>query len=133
MMIHFQKFSPKGMVVIQKGIIPFEETCSLCEAFNEHPDFMDFRYQLFIYDKVEDFTMSVSDVMHLAQLDTRASIKNPHIKVAIVCDSPLIYGVGRMYDAYAADSQWETEVFYTLNEALDFLNLDRQDLDIPGL
>ena len=67
--------------------------------------------------------LSTNDMMNLAEQDQAASEKNQNVKVAIVSDSPLVYGLGRMYEAFSGDNPWEIMIFYELKEAQEWLNL----------
>ncbi len=122
-MIMQLNFYPRGMKVIQEGIVASHEIQEICYQFNSHPDFNSFRYQLFIYQNIEDFQMSADEVRTLARMDSEASFFNPDIKVAIVTTSPLIYGMIRMYSAYARECQWETRDFKQIEDALHWLGI----------
>ena len=106
-----------GMIVVFRGVVTTQELVDsndqLLSQLKKHP----YKYQLVCFFDIDDFIVSTSELMQVAQRDVAAFKVNPVEKVAIVCDSPLIYGVARMYDAFAFGSNAETQIFETLDAA----------------
>jgi len=107
-----------------QGQITSQEILDANTQIINHPDFASFQYQLWICQPVEDFLLSTNDIQELADQDRKAAEINPSIKVAVVSDSPLVFGFGRMYEAFSQDSPWEIMIFYRLKEAKEWLGLE---------
>jgi hypothetical protein len=116
-------FNNHGVTAIFSGIITSQEIYDANTEILNHPDFLSLRYQLCIFQNVNDFQISTHEMMLTAQRDIEASKTNKNVKVAIVTDSTLVYGLGRMYDAFADESDWQTEIFWKIEEARDWLEI----------
>ena len=116
-MIKEIEYRKDGVLLAFQGKITSKEIIDANTELIDHRDFESFRYQLWLFDPVDDFVLSAEELELLADQDRKASEKNPHIKVAIVSSSPLVYGLGRMYEAFYGDGPWETMVFYDVDEA----------------
>ncbi len=46
--------------------------------------------------------------------------------MAIVAESPWVFGLGRVYEAYYGDGPWVIRVFYELEKAEKWVNLSDQ-------
>ncbi len=112
-----------GVRLAFEGKITSQEILDANMKIINHDGFASIRYQLWMFSSVEDFMLSTNDMMNLAEQDQAASEKNQNVKVAIVSDSPLVYGLGRMYEAFSGDNPWEIMIFYELKEAQEWLNL----------
>ncbi len=65
----------------------------------------------------------------LARMSAQLEPPVPGVKTAVVASDDLLYGLGRMYEAFRATAQGSTRtvgVFRTRTEALAFLGLDPQ-------
>jgi hypothetical protein len=122
-MIEQITFNNHGVTAIFSGVITSQEIYDANTEILSHPDFPSLRYQLCIFQNVSDFRLSAYEIMLTAQRDIEASKTNKNVKVAIVSDSTLVYGLGRMYDAFADESDWQTEIFWKIEEAYDWLKI----------
>jgi hypothetical protein len=122
-MIEQVTFNNHGVTAIFSGVITSQEIYDANTEILSHPDFPSLRYQLCIFQNVSDFQISTHELMLTAQRDIEASKTNKNVKVAIVTDSTLVYGLGRMYDAFADESDWQTEIFWKIEEAYDWLEI----------
>ena len=114
-------YTEHGVELTLFGLITSEEILVANAGIIKHDKFTTWRYQLWIFENVEDIRLSTNDVRNLARQDTLASHENPDLKIAIVSDSTLAFGLGRMYEAYSSDNKWETMVFGGLEEAREWL------------
>jgi hypothetical protein len=81
------------------------------------PQFDELRYTILDALEVQELIVSnPSFIAELAAIDSAAALTNPHIKVAVVTQSPEI---GRLVELYKADPlcPFPTQVFGTLAEA----------------
>ena len=85
--------------------------------FYEHDRFSELRYQLCDFLEVNKISASNEGIRRAARQDAEASRRNPHVKVAIVTTSDLVYGLTRMYELSGYESLWQTEIFGTRAEA----------------
>jgi len=120
-MIEQITFNNHGVTAIFSGVITSQEIYDANTEILTHPDFPSLSYQLCIFQNVSDFKISTNEMMLVAQRDADASKINANVKVAIVTDSSLVYGLGRMYEAFADESNWQTEIFWKIEEAHDWL------------
>jgi len=122
-MIENIEFNDHGATIIFSGVITSQEIYEANTAMLTHPDFASLRYQLCIFQNVSDFQLSTNEIMLTAQRDIEASKINTDVKVAIVTDSTLVYGMGRMYEAFADESNWQTEIFWKIEDAHNWLEI----------
>jgi hypothetical protein len=69
---------------------------------------------------------SVEDIRKIVELSARMDPPDTHARFAIVAPNKLMFGLGRMYEAYRELQPQSTKVvrvFKTLREAMDFLGL----------
>ena len=120
MLIEVKKVN-NGVIAYFSGLITTKEIIEAndqCVAFlAEDP----YRYQIFVFNDIEDFQVSTKEMRMLAHRDVNEFQNSTVQKVAVVCTSPLIYGMTRMYEAYATDSTAETQIFATLEEAQNWV------------
>lgn len=81
-----------------------------------HERFAEMRYQLCDFLEVTKMSVTPAGVREASAEDSEASQRNPHVRVAIVTQSPLIFGLARMYASYGFESHWETQIFDSMAE-----------------
>ena len=77
----------------------------------ESPRFMEINYELCDFTRVERISVSNEVIRKVAEMDEKASIRDPSIKAAIVTDSPLLHGLARMYELTGFENHWEIQIF----------------------
>ena len=90
-------------------------------ALYEDPRFPTIRYEIADFREVDEFTASAQTVRRLSRMDKDQSVRNPHVRVAILVGSALTRGIAHMYALAAGDTPWEIKVFATEEEARDWL------------
>ena len=75
------------------------------------------KYQLCDYTKVDKFEISNFELRRIASQDEKAATLNPDMLVAIVSVQDLMFGLARMWEAYAGETPFETAVFREWEEA----------------
>lgn len=111
-----------GIAAIFRGVVTSEELLDACNQFLSRLKEAPYRYQLMCFYDIEDFQVSAAEIRDIAWRDIAAFKQNPVEKIAIVSDSKLIYGLARMYEAFASDSTAETQIFERLNDAEQWLS-----------
>lgn len=106
-----------GVEIELTGVVTSEDLLSLSAEMYNHPNMEHFRYQLWHMDGVDDLLISAQQMREVARQDMETAVAFPRMKVAIVSNSSLVYGMGRMYEAFCDGSGWETMVFHDLDEA----------------
>ena len=120
-MIERIEYVKDGVVLSLSGVITSKEILDAGNDLRNHHDFELRKYALWIFQSVEDIKISTVDIRRIAEQDIEASKVNPGIKVGVVSDTAHVFGLGRMYEAFAAESQWETMVFYSLKDAQEWI------------
>ncbi len=122
-MIEKIEFNDRGVTLVFTDVITSQEIFDANTSIITHPDFTSLRYQLCIFHTVKDFQLSTAEMLSTAQRDIQAAKQNADVRVAIVTDSTLVYGLGRMYEAFSDESPWETAIFWTIEEAREWLGI----------
>lgn len=121
-MIESIEFVDEGVRLFFRGIITSEELLEANNKVLQHQGFESCKYHLWIFDDVKDFIVSADEVRQFAESDRKESERNPTLKTGIVSESPLVFGIGRMYEAFYGDGPWQVMAFYQLDEAEKWLN-----------
>lgn len=120
-MIEAIEYVKDGVEVSLTGVITSKEILDAGAEIRKRDEFVSRKHALWIFQSVEDIEISTNEIRRMAELDVEAAKVNPGIKVGIVSDTALVFGLSRMYEAYAGESQWETQVFYTLEDAQEWV------------
>lgn len=76
------------------------------------------RCALLDFSRVEKANVSNETIRDLARLNINASkLVTPGAAVALVAPDSLVYGLARMWGAYAESTEWATQVFQDLGDA----------------
>ena len=121
-MIDSIEFTDKGVWLTFSGIITSKEIIDANTKTFQHQGFELSKYQLWIFNSVKDFIISAEELQQIAERDIKESERNPKLKIAIVSDSNLAFGLGCMYEAFYGEGPWETMVFHRLEEAEKWIN-----------
>jgi hypothetical protein len=111
---------------VWSGVVTMEEARGHNEALLADPDFHPAMKQLSDARSVES-EVSGLGVRGLA----RHSAFGPLSRRAIVAPDDVIFGISRMYQAQATDAG-EIRVFRRLDEALEWLEVDAEELGVAG-
>jgi hypothetical protein len=77
-----------------------------------------YRCALQDFSRVEEIKISSDAIREVAAMNLEAAkLVPPGAAVAIVASNPLMYGLGRMWEAWVAESGWRTRVFEDCGEA----------------
>ncbi len=120
-MIKAIEYDNNGVTLTFQGRITSKEILGANTDIINHHSFKEIKYQLWILNDVEDFLLSAVEIKAMADQDSKAAVINPEVKVAIVSKSQLVFGLGRMYEAFSIHNPWEVISFYNLEEALEWI------------
>ena len=125
-MIKAIEYAKEGVELSFTEVITSKEIYDANTEIIEHLKSSPYKYQLWLFQKVDDFKISAQELENTALRNIEASKTHPGIKVAIVSDSPLVFGIGRMYEAYykvnANERYWETMIFYDVKKAREWIS-----------
>jgi hypothetical protein len=82
-------------------------------------------------DVTEIVDPSVEDIRRIVEVSAKADPPDSHARFAIAAPNKLMFGLGRMYEAYRELQPQSTKVvrvFKTVREAMDFLGLEEEEL-----
>ena len=116
-MIDAKEYTKDGSRFTLSGVITSKEIMELNAELYKQWDFLSYKYQLWIFNRVEDFLLSSDEIRLLATQDKNTSREKTEIKVAFVSESPLVFGLCRMYEAFYGNGPWMHMVFKSLKDA----------------
>ena len=98
-----------------------ELIASLEESLQSEATLRGYRYSLLDFSAIVDLDLSQDDLLTLAGLTSRISALNPDILVAIIAPQDIIFGLARMWEAYADESCCEMHIARSPTEAEGWL------------
>jgi hypothetical protein len=120
------KWEQRGVFVTGTGAITDDELDAANRAIQASPNLTRMRFQLVDGLGVTELRLSRVAIQRAAKLDAELSMRFPGVKVAIVLQGPLAFGLARMYELSAVFSQWETRIFSTVREARSWIGEHEQ-------
>ena len=84
-------------------------------------NFKKYRYSILDYTEVNEVDVSNEAIQFVAELCIKASKVNPDPVIAFAANSDLTYGLSRMYEAMISLTDWETMVFRSKKEAVEWI------------
>lgn len=117
-MIKSKRTTRNGYEVFFTGTITSDEMFEIGSDFKQHPDFTSLDYVLMSFKDINNMLIPNEEVEQLARRDILASVINPSIRFTVATDSPLVFGLARMWEAYYSGGPWEAMVFNDFDEAL---------------
>lgn len=74
---------------------------------------------------VEEIAVDRACMLEIAKRDKIAAEKNPDVKVALIIQKVLLFGLSKLYEFSTVNSPWQIEMFYSKDEAEHWLNSPR--------
>ncbi len=102
------------------GVVTSQQIYDARKAVIEHPEFSGRKYHIWIFESVDDIMLDANQMKIIQREDLQNSKINPILKVALVCDTDVAYGMCRMYEGFAGDI-WNISVFRKLQDAYDWV------------
>ena len=112
-----------GNIILGRGILTdYEYIKSLTEHLNQDQEkFSKYKFSLTDVTAVTKLDLSTESINIIANLCIEASKVNPDPIVAIAANRDLMYGLARMYEALVDRTDWETMVFRSKKEAVEWI------------
>ncbi|MBW1813454.1 MAG: hypothetical protein JRJ39_07210 [Deltaproteobacteria bacterium] len=120
--VSIDKKSDLVLRVVQ-GLVSTDELLKSLEDVLNHPDYHPGMKSLTDLREATPFT-NTGDVEQIANLLQKRKDRFKEGKAAVVVSKEVSYGMIRMLQAYAADSPFEIEVFYDIEEAKKWLGVN---------
>ena len=111
-----------GIEIIGKGVVSGKEIYDGNRIIYSGDTLSRHKYQIVNFANVERLEVSQEEAVKLANQDIEASKTNPNIVIAVVASLNHAFGLGRMWEAHANRSGFETKVFRTREEAVTWTN-----------
>jgi len=124
MAVTFQYENNKqGIIVTAIGRVDGKEFLNKMEEFFSDPQTIrNYRYGLNDFTQLEKFDISSKQLFSLAKLHRKASKFNTNLIVGFAINKPFIYGIVRIWMAYAAATGWQINIEKTLPEIKSWIN-----------
>lgn len=108
-----------GVVLIAEGKLSFEDVLQANEDFfKRHAwEFPNCRYWFADYSQVEETDVDFTQIRKLASMHVEVSKQNSQLVVAVLSSANFIFGMARMWESFAAETGWATQVFRSADEA----------------
>ena len=107
-----------GIMVIGEGVVIGSEIKEINDIIYESPEKIEkISYQLRDFTDVSDISISSAEIEGLAIQDKEAFEVNQNMLIALVAKEDLIFGLARMWEAYAYKPSFETMVFKKIDDA----------------
>jgi hypothetical protein len=108
-----------GVVLIAEGKLSFEDVLQVNEDFFKHHagEFLNCRYWFADYSQVEETDVDLVQIRKLASMHVEVSKQNSKLVVAVYSSANFIFGMARMWESFAAETGWTTQVFRSAGEA----------------
>jgi hypothetical protein len=112
-----------GVLLTAEGNLSFQEVLTANENFfKQHAEeFLHCRYWFADYSQVEHTDVDFTQIRHLAAMHISVSKLNPQLIVAVHSSADFIFGMARMWESFAAETGWTTQVFRSGEEAKSWL------------
>ena len=118
MALRFEQRVNDGLLVEAEGIITIEDLIQANDQiYSSREKIMALKYQIWDFQKVKDLISTADDMRVLAAQDAEAAKLNPDMIIALISPWDLGFGMGRMWEAFVDQSNINTHVFRTREEA----------------
>lgn len=118
MPIEYSYIENNGILLKGTGIITAADVSMVNKFIYETPQkIKKITYQLCDYTEIEGVNMSSNEVRMLSKEDATAAKINSKMIIAVVGKEDLIFGLLRMWQAYANETPFETSVFRNVEDA----------------
>jgi hypothetical protein len=111
-----------GIIAKGEGKVIGSEIIELNDVIYESPEkIKKIFYQLVNFTDVTDVSISNAEIEKLAIQDKKAFKVNPNMSIALVAKEDVIFGLSRMWEAFAYEPQFETMVFRKMEDAQQWI------------
>jgi len=114
------KWDGSNIVVKFKGKVSFREIDEADSLIYGDKRFDQMQYQIFDFADIDEFILSEHEMKVIGSLDKASSNWNNNVKVAVVTTSEEFKELMKKYMEVMQDTNWQTRIFATFIEALDW-------------
>jgi hypothetical protein len=113
----------KGVLFVGRGLVTDKEFVDIYKAHltQNEKKFSRYRYSLSDFEGIKDTDIKSESIEYIANLCENASRINPHPIVAWAAKETLIYGLSRMVEILMSGTNWETMVFKSRADAVQWI------------
>jgi len=112
----------RGVMVKGSGFVSWKDIYHANETIYDTADkIKSIYYQIADFTDVSGTDITSEQVKILAEQDAQAAKINPNLIVAVVGADDLVYGLARMWKAYAGEVYFETGVFRDIDTARQWI------------
>ena len=107
-----------GFIMKGEGVVTGQEIFDgVVERFSSEAKIRKYVYGMSDYTEVQRINMSNAEVILVAEKDKQVATINRSLVIAIAAPQDIIFGLSRMFEAYAQETGWDINVFRTRQEA----------------
>lgn len=106
------------------GVVTFEEIVESRKAVIYNPEYKHRKYHVWFFDRVTDMIMTSSQMKVLRTEDATNAKLNPDLRVSLVGNTDISYGMVRMYQSYVDVTWRHVAVFRDYDEGLKWARQD---------
>ena len=110
-----------GIEIIASGIVTGGEVIEAHKEIYNEKNLQKQKYQIVDRTRCSKYQVYAEDIEAIAELDNKASEKNPNIIIAIVSSTSLQFGMTRMWQAYLKENCFTTKIFLNRKEADEWI------------
>ena len=112
-----------GVRLVFRGIVTDQEYLESLKRHltQDNEKFKKYRYSLTDLCAMTEADVTNETIQHVAYLCEEASKINPNPVVVLFTDNDLFYGLSRMFESLVVNTNWETMVFRSRNEAVEWI------------
>ena len=111
-----------GIIVRGEGVLTGSEIKAVNDVIYDSPEKIEkILYQLVDFTDDSDISISNAEIKELAMQDIRAFKVNPNMFIALAAKEDLIYGLARMWEAFAYKPPFEVMVFKKMDDAQQWI------------
>ena len=112
-----------GVRLVFRGIVSDQEYLESLKRHltQDNEKFKKYRYSLTDLSALTEARVTNETIQHVAYFCEEASKINPNPVVVLFTDNDLFYGLSRMFESLVANTNWETMVFRSKNEAVEWI------------
>lgn len=112
-----------GCNIVANGIVEdLEYVSALKKHLSQNPNKLQkYTYTITDFSAVEDVEISTESIKLVAELCKDITKFLPETLVALVAEEDFMFGLSRMWEMWADETNWEIQVFREKNSAIDWL------------
>jgi hypothetical protein len=123
--------SEKGVLKIGSGVVTGAELLETATHQSLDERIRTVKYALVDFSQMIEMKITSEIVRQMVEIQKKTSQLAPDVVVAIVAPSPLAYGMSRVWQSFAYDLGWTSNVFHSRPDAVAWL-IKKLGKDVPA-